>query len=138
MLIYTETGYDKETGEKTEQPLQEALGGFPLPGGQKGAYWNPDDKYYNFESDSSADKTPCSGTTEAFNVPMTDTIVLCPSFLNGSKKKSLAPYAEGKTPINNGDSFNSYNSIPGTFLHEMAHLVKSDSKYLQDSKTSSC
>lgn len=27
MLIYTETGYDKETGEKTQQPLQDALGG---------------------------------------------------------------------------------------------------------------
>jgi hypothetical protein len=129
MLIYTETGYDKETGEKTQQPLQDALGGFPLPGGLKGAYWNPDDKYYNFELDSGADNTPCKGTVDAFRIPATDTIVLCPFLLDGPKKKSLAPYANGQSAVNNGDDLNSYNSIPGTFMHEMAHLVKSDSKF---------
>lgn len=102
--------------------------GFALPGGQKGAYWSPDDKNYNFELDSTTENTPCKGTVDAFRIPSTDTIILCPYLLSGSKKKSLASYASGQTAINNGDNINDYNSIPGTFMHEMVHLVKSDSK----------
>jgi hypothetical protein len=150
MLIYTEKGYDRETGEITNQDLQQALGGkahkirshlqghmliqmiyegAPLPDGQKGAYWNPDTKYYMFEHGASATVTPCQNTVDAFNVPADNTIVLCPYLLTGTKRASLLQYSQGTLPINNGDTLDSYNSKPGTFMHELAHLVKSDSKF---------
>jgi hypothetical protein len=74
--------------------------------------------------------------------------VLCPALLGGSFgwKKSLLPFQGGQginvgtvdsngNVVTQGDSIEDYRSIPGAFLHEMAHMVKSSSRFFQYGKS---
>lgn len=104
--------------------------GWPIE--TKGAYWSADDKAYTFELDASAGKTPCSGITDALRINNLQTIILCPRLLEGDKKQELKPYARGRIAINNEETLDSFNSIPGTFMHEMVHMVSEESKLFEE------
>jgi hypothetical protein len=96
-----------------------------------GAYWFPQEKDYITFPGGGPGIYLCD-LAYAFALTNENAIVICPKMLfKGqkpwpSKKKTLQPYKSGKQAINQGDLLDSYESFPGTLLHEMSHLVDHD------------
>ncbi len=111
---------------ETQDPISNDLPGATF------AYWYPDKSQY-VERSSKVFCDPAK--TNGFNLPGLNTIVLCPALFDGfpgSSKKTLLSLddaiANNQAAITKGDDlYNDYSSVPGTLLHEIAHLIDPNS-----------
>lgn len=115
-LVYTTHTY--EDGKETENPISDAI-----PGATS-AYWHIDAQAYIQDNDASKE-SPCSGETRAFTSYNTKTIAICPSAFKAPIVQNFDDIlSDQSTKIKEGDSLrNSYLSLPGILLHELAHAV---------------
>ncbi|KAJ5105590.1 hypothetical protein NUU61_002937 [Penicillium alfredii] len=116
--------YDEKTGEKTDKTLEET--GKP----ESTMFWAPFFKAYT------GTKEGCKDQKLAFAFQGdASSITICPYSRNMPKKKeSLSAWHSGDVKVKDNAPLVAALSIPGTFLHELTHLLTHGDDHIVDEK----